>query len=145
VNEIEAPDDLSAQLDALGLPPDIAVVDARAAVADWPSVKRALMGAFEASQKAARAGAPIVYVVHGDDLLGRRGSPSAMLANGLLAAARTAAIESARTGSPANVLAVGDSTPADTAALWVRRLAEPGGPSGEVVRLDSGHLGKALP
>lgn len=129
---------------ALDLPPDVAVVDARAAVQDWASAKAVLMGAFDATQQAARGGVPIVYVVHADDLLGRRGAPSAMMANGLVAAARTAAIELSREGVPVNVLGVADDTPPGATSRWLRRLGERGGPTGEVIHLDSGHLGKAL-
>lgn len=140
----DRPDNLPDTIGALELPPDVAVVDARAVVQDWASAKAVLLGAFDASQQAARAGVPIVYVVHADDLLGRRGAPSAMMANGLVAAARTAAIELARKNIPVNVLGVADDTPPGATSRWVRRLAEPGGPTGEVIHLDSGHLGKAL-
>lgn len=121
------------------------VYDASQPVDDWDGTRSALMAAFAASQKAARNDLPIVYVVHGDDLLGRRGAPSAMVATGLLSAARTAAIELARAGTPVNVVAVGDDTGAATIERWTRILAERDGPTGELVRLDAGHLGKALP
>jgi hypothetical protein len=121
------------------------VYDASQPVDDWDGARFALMAAFAASQEAARNDLPIVYVVHGDDLLGRRGAPSAMVATGLLSAARTAAIELARAGTPVNVVAVGDDTGAATIERWTRILAERDGPTGELVRLDAGHLGKALP
>ncbi len=144
MSEVNSTDVPAAGFFNLALPPDSAVVDARAGATDWASAKGVLMGAFELSQQAARAGAPIVYLVHSDDLLGRRGAPSAMVANGLLAAARTAAIELARSAISANVLAVGDDTPHETAVQWIRHLAQAGGPTGELVHLDQGHLGKAL-
>jgi len=87
----------------------------------------------------------VVYVVAGDDLLGRRGPGRAMVACGLLSAARTAAVEGARAGVPVNTLAVEADTPPATVAAWVARLLEPGGPTGELVRLGTAHLGKALP
>lgn len=121
------------------------VIEAAGLSPDWPSAKAALMDTFAISQRVASEGGAIVYVVHGDDLLGRRGAPSAMVATGLLSAARTAAIELSRQGSVVNVVARGDGTPADTVARWVARLTEPDGPTGEIVRLDQGHLGKALP
>lgn len=124
---------------------DPAVFDASAPVADWAAAKASLMGAFALSQDAARKGTPIVYVVHGEDLLGRRGVPSAMVATGLLSAARTAAIELARQNTVVNVLAVGDDTEPEVVAHWVAQLSDPTGPTGEVIRLDPGHLGKALP
>jgi len=122
-----------------------AVVDASRRVADWEEAKTLLMMAFSVSQDAARKDTPIVYIIHGDDLLGRRGAPSAMVATGLLSAARTAALELARRRVPVNVVAVGDETELEVRDRWVLRLAEPDGPTGEVIRLDPGHIGKALP
>jgi hypothetical protein len=43
------------------------------------------------------------------------------------------------------VVAVGDETELEVRDRWVLRLAEPDGPTGEVIRLDPGHIGKALP
>lgn len=120
-------------------------MEASGRVADWSAAKQVMMKAYALSQRAAIAESPIVYVVHGDDLLGRRGAPSAMVATGLLSAARTAAIELSRKGAVVNVVAVGDDTPPEVTARWVSALTSPSGPTGEVVRLDAGHLGKALP
>lgn len=122
-----------------------AVFEATERVDDWETTREILMGAFRASQEAAREDRAIIYVVHGDDLLGRRGAPSAMVATGLLSAARTAAIELSRRNIPVNVVAVGDDTEPAVASRWAAHLSEPGGPTGELVRLDSSHLGKALP
>lgn len=143
--EIVVPERLRRALAEVGAPAAGCVFDASTPVPDWPAAKTALMEAFAASQRAAVAEAPIVYVVHGDDLLGRRGAPSAMVATGLLSAARTAAIELSRKGAVVNVVAIGDETTPGTIARWVVRLTEPDGPTGEVVRLDASHLGKALP
>ena len=49
-----------------------------------------------------------MFVVAGEDLLGQRGAPAAMVACGLLSAARTAAIEGARPGFAVNVVAPED-------------------------------------
>jgi 3-oxoacyl-[acyl-carrier protein] reductase len=57
--------------------------------------------------------------VHNDDLLGRRGAGRAMVATGLLSAARTAAVELVKSGVPVNVLAVEDETDPSTVARWV--------------------------
>lgn len=122
-----------------------AIFEATAAVADWPEARAVLLAAFTAGQEAARRESPIVYVVHAEDLLGRRGAPSAMVATGLLSAARTAAIELRRKGVPVNVVAVGDETDPAVTARWIVCLTEREGPTGEIVRLDPGHLGKALP
>lgn len=113
----------------------------------WSAVSLELREAFELTRKAAAAAAPIVYVVHADDLLGRRGAERAMVATGLLSGARSAAFELQRAGVPVNVLALTDTTPGETAADWVLRLLRPrpGGPTGELVRCGGDHLGGALP
>lgn len=111
---------------------------------DWDWVKSTLTLAFELSRSAAASRLPIVYVVDNDDLLGRRGAPRAMVATGLLSGARTAALEAAKGGVPVNVLAVEDGSAPAAICRWVRQLCEPGGPTGELVHLGSGHIGKAL-
>lgn len=136
---------LQEHLEALDLPGPGLVFEASDRVKDWEAARGALIAAFTASQEAAVAESPIVYIVHGDDLLGRRGALAAMVATGLLSAARTAAIELSRKGAVVNVIAVGDDTPAETVARWVGHLVDPAGPTGEVIRLDAAHLGKALP
>lgn len=142
---IDAPPALAEHLQMLDLPDDGLVFAAIGLVSDWETARAVLLRAFQASQKAAVAEASIVYVVHGEDLLGRRGTASAMVATGLLSAARTAAIELSRKGAVVNVVAIGDETPPARVARWVGYLADPEGPTGEVVRLDAAHLGKALP
>ncbi len=112
---------------------------------DWDAVAHELAEAFRLTQEAVQAGAPVVYVVAGEDLLGQRGVPAAMIATGLLSAARTTAIETARASVPINVLApFDDADPADVVA-WSLRLLERTGVTGEVIRLGAKHLGKALP
>lgn len=111
---------------------------------DWSSVRAELSEAFELARRSARAQAPIVFVVNGDDLLGRRGAPEAMVATGLLSACRTAAAEFAKSGTPVNTLSVGYDTPPEIAARWIVNLLG-GGTSGELVRLGTAHIGKALP
>lgn len=111
---------------------------------DWDWVKSTLTLAFELSRSAAASQLPIVYVVDNDDLLGRRGAPRAMVATGLLSGARTAALETAKEGVPVNVLAVEAGSAPASICRWVRQLCEPGGPTGELVHLGSGHIGKAL-
>lgn len=113
---------------------------------DWNEVKAELTRAFEMSRVAAISGESFVYVVHHDDLLGRRGAGNAMVATGLLSAARTAAIEGSRKGWTANVVAYDDDADPDQVEEWATRLFEaPGGVNGELIRLGSTHLGKALP
>lgn len=110
----------------------------------WEEIAARLEDAFRATRSAFRSGRSVVYVVRNDDLLGRRGSGSAMVAAGLLSAARTAALEGVRDGLTANVIAVEDDTgPADI-ARWATLLSEGERPTGELVHLGSGHIGKAL-
>ncbi|MBW3666060.1 MAG: hypothetical protein KY394_00555, partial [Actinobacteria bacterium] len=79
-------------------------------------------------------------------LLGKGGAGDAMVAAGLLSAARTAALEGARKGWTANVLAYDDESDHELVTGWAERLAEDSsGVTGEVIRLGWSHLGKALP
>lgn len=138
--------ELTAAMSSLDLPEGALVwVTDPATGDDWEDVLSELTEAFEASQRAAKTGGPIVYVVDSDDLLGRNGSGRAMVACGLLSAARTAAIESRKTAVPINVIALEDVTAPDTVARWVESLSQPGGPLGELIRFGGDHLGKALP
>lgn len=113
---------------------------------DWEEIRSELERAFEMSRSAAQAEESIVFVVHNDDLLGRRGTGNAMVATGLLSAARTAAIEGSRKGWTANVVAFDDGADPEYVKGWAERLAEDSfGVTGELIRLGSTHLGKALP
>jgi hypothetical protein len=113
---------------------------------DWNAVRDELERAFVMSRAAAQAEESMVFVVHHDDLLGRRGPGPAMVATGLLSAARTAAIEGSRKGWAANVVAYDDDTDPDLVTTWAERLATaPEGVTGELIRLGSSHIGKALP
>lgn len=112
----------------------------------WPQIRAELERAFGVAREAARAGESFVYVLHHDDLLGRRGAGDAMVATGLLSAARTAAIEGSRKGWTANVVAYDDDADRGAVRSWAERLAaDPEGVSGELIRVGHGHLGKALP
>lgn len=112
---------------------------------DWAEILAELTRAFEVSREAAVEERSLVYVVRQDDLLGRRGAGNAIVATGLLSAARTAALEGARKGWTANVVAFDvDADPAMVDA-WAQRLLEDGGVTGEIVRVGTGHIGKALP
>jgi len=113
---------------------------------DWAEVRAELERAFQMSRAAAQAEQSFVYVVHNDDLLGRRGPGNAMVATGLLSAARTAALEGAKKGWTANVVAYDDEARPDLVAGWAERLVEDSeGVTGEVIRIGPTHLGKALP
>ncbi|MGD2060784.1 MAG: hypothetical protein PVF87_07965 [Acidimicrobiia bacterium] len=113
---------------------------------DWDEVRAELERAFHMSRAAAQNDESFVFVVHHDDLLGRRGPGNAMVATGLLSAARTAAIEGSRKGWTANVLAYDDESEPDVVRGWAERLATDSmGVTGEIIRVGSSHLGKALP
>lgn len=113
---------------------------------DWAEVRTELTRAFVMARSAAQAEKSFVFVVHHDDLLGRRGAGNAMVATGLLSAVRTAAIEGARKGWTANVLAFDDEADPELVDGWARKLAEDSlGVTGELIRVGSSHLGKALP
>jgi hypothetical protein len=112
---------------------------------EWDEVLAALTSAFAASRTAAQAGESIVYVVHNDDLLGRRGPGKAMLATGLLSAARTAALEGIRDGWTANVVAFSGDSDRKTVRSWAEHLVAASELTGEVLRIGPGHIGKALP
>ncbi len=112
----------------------------------WDQVRDELERAFQMSRAAAQAEESFVFVVHHDDLLGRRGPGNAMVAAGLLSAARTAAIEGSRKGWTANVVAFDDDSDPEVVREWAERLAtDSRGVTGELMRIGSSHLGKALP
>lgn len=142
MSTIRAPAPLSELLRGL----DAVVFAARAVDDDWASVRSELSDAYELSRGAAMDERPVVYIVSSDALLGRRGAGNAMVATGLLSAARTLAAEMARHGVPVNVVGVLDETPDTDVAAWVTRLATGGGggPTGELVQLGGSQIGKAL-
>lgn len=138
--------ELAEAISAIDLPSDAAVwVSNPETEDDWDSVLSELTDAFEFSQQAAKSQRPLVLVIDGDDLLGRNGPGRAMVACGVLSGARTAAIEITKSGVPVNVIALESSTTPGIAARWVETLARSGGPTGELIRLGSEHIGKSLP
>lgn len=112
---------------------------------DWADVKNELDRAFQMSRTAAQAEESFVYVVHHDDLLGRRGAGNAIVATGLLSAARTAAIEGSRKGWTANVIAYDDDADPQQVERWANWMLDSNGATGELIRIGNSHLGKALP
>ena len=112
---------------------------------NWTDVLAELTRAFQMSRTAAQAAESFVYVVRTDDLLGRGGPGAAMIAAGLLSAARTAALEGSRKGWTANVVAYDDDAGKDVAEGWANRLLDSKGVTGEVIRVGPGHIGRALP
>ncbi len=118
---------------------------AEAVTDDWAEIRAELRRVFELSRTAAQAEESFVYVVHHDDLLGRRGTGDSMVATGLLSAARTAAIEGARKGWTANVIAYDDTATRADVEQWAQWMLDSHGVTGELVRVGSTHMGKALP
>ncbi len=112
---------------------------------DWGEIRAELDRAFQMSRAAARDEESFVYVVHHDDLLGRRGAGDAMVASGLLSAARTAALEGVRKGWTVNVIARDENADPKEVELWAERMLESHGVTGELIRIGSTHIGKALP
>lgn len=111
---------------------------------DWAEVRAELTRAFQISREAAQEGRSFVYVVRQDDLLGRRGPGNAMVATGLLSAARTSALEGSRKGWTANVIAYDEGSEIEAAEDWANRLILSGAVTGELIRIGPGHIGKAL-
>lgn len=113
---------------------------------DWETVAQEMAGAFRFAKEAATEERSFVFVVHADDLLGRRGPGRAMLATGLLSAARTAALEGWTKGWTANVVAWdGETGSREDVHGLAASLIERGTVTGEVIRFGAGHIGKALP
>jgi hypothetical protein len=112
---------------------------------DWEEILAELTRAFRNSRQAAQEEKSFVFVVRQDDLLGRRGSGNAMVATGLLSAARTAALEGSRKGWTANVVAYDADVERKTVERWAEHLLSEGSVNGELIRVGSGHIGKALP
>lgn len=112
---------------------------------DWAEARAELERAFQMSRTAAQAEESFVYVVHTDDLLGRRGAGNAMVATGLLSAARTAAIEGSRKGWTANVIAFDDAADRSDVEQWAEWMLDSTGVAGELIQVGSSHIGKALP
>lgn len=86
----------------------------------------------------------MVFVVHQDDLLGRRGSANAIVACALLSAARTAALEGGHQGWTANVVAFDEESDRSAVEEWAGKLLESGEVNGELIRVGPGHIGKTL-
>lgn len=112
---------------------------------EWSEARAELTAAFELSRKAAADSRSIVYIVRNDDLLGRSGATRAMVAAGLVSAARTAALEGASKGWTANVVVFDAEIEPDTVLDHARSLLDNATTTGEVVHLGPGHIGKALP
>lgn len=110
----------------------------------WDEARAELTYAFELTRESARNEDSLVYVVANDALLGRRGPAAAMVAAGLVSAARTAAVEGWKKGWTANVVAFDDDHDHDLVLDRAVSLLEDGLVTGELVHIGPGHIGKAL-
>lgn len=112
---------------------------------EWSEIAAELTEAFHLTKQSLTNGLAVVFVVHNDDLLGRNGPGRAMVATGLLSAARTAGLENRKARVPVNVIAREEGTDPEVVARWCALLMAEGEPTGELIHLGSEHLGKALP
>ena len=110
----------------------------------WEDVAAELDRAFQIGRAAAQAGESFVYVVHNDDLLGRRGPGAAMIAAALVSAARTAALEGSRLGWTANVIAFDEGTDEAEVGRWAKWMLDSHGATGQLIQIGPGNVGKAL-
>lgn len=117
---------------------------AKPGAATWDDARAELTAAFERSREAARNEHSFVYIIANDALLGRNGPADAMVAAGLVSAARTAAIEGWKKGWTANVIAYDDGHEPSPVLERAVRLLEDGLVTGELVHIGPGHIGKAL-
>ncbi|MGH8926936.1 MAG: hypothetical protein ACRDWH_01195 [Acidimicrobiia bacterium] len=138
--------ELAEPLADIGLPAGALIFVTRPEISDdWSTIRAELTEAFTLSRAAARVGGPVLFVVDGDDLLGRNGPGRAMVACGVLSGARTLALECRKSGVPINVLALEAGIEPEVIASWVDQMLQAGGPHGELIRLGGDHLGKVLP
>lgn len=122
------------------------VIAAPRAASTWTETLDGLARLFHRAKAAAEQGVSVVFVVSVDALLGRTGPLDAMAATGVVSAARTLALESKKQGAVVNCVATAELTPPDETARWIIRLLEasPDGPTGELIQLGGGQVGKAL-
>lgn len=111
---------------------------------DWSDAKTELTEAFVGSRTAAQNSTSLVYVVRNDDLLGRNGATRAMVAAGLLSAARTAALEGASKEWTANLIAYDLTVDPDEVMKRALFVLANGITTGEIIHMGPGHIGKAL-
>lgn len=112
---------------------------------NWEAIRTELDRAFQMSRSASQAEQSFVYVVQNDDLLGRGTTGGAIVAAGLLSAARTAAIEGSRKGWTANVIAAESDSDREAVESLADYVMGSGVITGDLIHMGSDHVGKALP
>ncbi|MCY3662538.1 MAG: hypothetical protein OXH28_06900 [bacterium] len=113
--------------------------------ADWRSVEERLADAFHVARQCAARGAPLVYVVHSEDVRGTRSPLASALATALIGCARAVACEFQRDGAAANVVAIPTDVDHSSAARVIGGLLADPVLTGELLDLGSGKLGKVQP
>ncbi|MYI55419.1 MAG: hypothetical protein F4062_00030 [Acidimicrobiia bacterium] len=113
--------------------------------ADWRSVEERLVDAFHVARRCVTQGAPLVYVVHSEDVRGTRSPLASALATALVGCARAVAYEFEREGVSANVVALPDDVDRSAAARVIGGLLADPVLTGELLDLGSSKLGKVQP
>ena len=112
---------------------------------DWRSVEERLVDALHVARRCAAEGAPLVYVVHSEDLRGSRSVLASALATALVGCARAVAFEFGREGVSANVVAIPADVDRSSAARVIGGLLADPVLTGELVDLGSAKLGRLQP
>ncbi|MCY3806187.1 MAG: hypothetical protein OXG55_09530 [bacterium] len=113
--------------------------------ADWSAVEERLVDAFHAARECVAQGAPLVYIVHSEDLRGTRSALASALATALIGCARAVAYEFQRDGAAANVVALPTDADRPGAARVIGNLLADPVLTGELLDLGSAKLGKLQP
>lgn len=114
-------------------------------LADWDAVERELTEAFHLTQAATAAGAPVVYLLDADALLGRAAPLDSAVAAGLSSGVRALAFEGQRKGRYATAVAATADVLPDRIADAVSYLTTMRAANGQTLMLGDGHLGAMLP
>lgn len=114
-------------------------------LADWTSVEEELTEAFRLAQEASVAGAPVVFVIDSDAMLGRATPLDSMVATGLVSGARTLAFEGLRKERYVGIVATDRSESAGSLGEAVHFAIASRAGHGQVITLGTGHAGAMFP
>jgi hypothetical protein len=110
--------------------------------AHWDQVEAALEDVFSKTQAAARARAPVIYVLSEPALQGHSGTLEAALATAALGGMRSVAVEGARHDVQAHAVTVACPDDADRAAQAIVWLCTTATATGQVLRCSQVHVGR---
>lgn len=113
--------------------------------ADWHSVEERLVDAFHVARDCVGKGAPLVVVVHSEDLRGMRSALASALATALIGCARAVVFEFQRERAVANVVAIPDDVDRSRAARVIEGLLRDPVLTGELLDLGRTKLGRLQP